>query len=425
MNLFALSWSYIRTKPLNTMLNIVLLSLGIAIITLLLLLTKQIETVLTKNSQGIDLVVGAKGSPMQIILSSVFHIDFPTGNISLEEASNLSRNRLIRNAIPLALGDSYQGYRIVGTSHDYLDLYDAQLSTGTIWQEKMETVLGANVARELNLKVGDEFYGGHGLVDDNLHVHEDQGYQVTGILSADYSVVDNLILTSVESVWAVHDTHAAQEDAIPHEEEPHAHESSSDSAQAITTKGLPQGDADNEITSLILQYRSPMAAVQLPRYVNERTNMQAASPPFETARLFSLVGIGVDMIKGLAFLIIFIAGLSIFIALYNALKERRYDLAVMRSLGASRRKLLVHVILEGVIITTIGSFFGLLLGHGALMILAHYFVQSAQLGTSTYTLISEELYILLGSLFIGLFAALLPAINAYKTNISQVLAQGH
>lgn len=425
MNLFALSWSYIKTKPLNTTLNIILLSLGIAIITLLLLLSKQMENALTKNTQGIDLVVGAKGSPMQIILSSVFHIDFPTGNISLEEARNLSRNRLIRNAIPLALGDSYQGYRIVGTNHDYLDLYNAQISTGTIWQEKMETVLGANVARALNLKVGDQFFSGHGLVDDNLHVHEDQGYQVTGILNANHSVVDNLILTAAESVWAVHDTHAASEDAIQHEEEEHHTHESGDTAQSITTKGLPPGDTDEEITSLILQYRSPMAAVQLPRYVNERTNMQAASPPFETARLFSLVGVGVDLIEGLAFLIIFIAGLSIFIALYNALKERRYDLAVMRSLGASRGKLFVHVILEGVIITMIGSLFGLLLGHGALMLLAHYFVEPGQLGISTYTFIPEELYILLGSLLIGLLAALLPAINAYKTNISQVLAQGY
>lgn len=418
MNLFALSWSYIKTKPLNTTLNIILMSLGIAIITLLLLLSRQVEDMLTKNSRGVDLVVGAKGSPMQIILSSVFHIDFPTGNISLEEAKNLSRNRLIRNVIPLALGDSYQGYRIVGTNHDYLDLYNAKIKEGQIWQKKMEIVLGADVARQLNLKTGDQFYGNHGLVDDELHVHDDQGYQVAGILQPNHSVIDQLILTSVESVWAVHDTHAEQESPKPHEE-------GDDHEQSIVTKGLPEGGVDKEITSLILQYRSPMAAIQLPRYINERTNMQAASPPFETARLFSLVGIGIDMMQGLALLIILIAGLSIFIALYNALKERQYDLAVMRSLGASRSKLFVHVILEGMIITTIGCLVGLLLGHGALFILSHYFVQPGQMGISTYTIVPEELYILMGSLCIGLFAAVLPAVYAYKTDISKVLAQGY
>lgn len=426
MNLFALSWSYIKTKPLNTTLNIILLSLGIAIITLLLLLSRQVEDALTKNSRGIDLVVGAKGSPMQIILSSVFQIDFPTGNISLEEARNLSRNRLIRNAIPLALGDSYQGYRIVGTNHDYLSLYNVETAAGNIWQREMETVLGANVARQLNLKVGDKFYGSHGMVGDQIHVHEDQGYQVTGILKPNNSVVDNLILTSVESVWTVHDTHTEQDDSIHHEEEhEESHGNTHDhSEQAIATKGLPEGDADDEITSLILQYRSPMAAIQLPRYINERTNMQAASPPFETARLFSLVGIGIDMIQGLAYLIIFIAGLSIFIALYSALKERQYDLAVMRSLGASRSKLFTHVILEGIIITTIGCITGLLLGHGTLILLGNYFAQPGQIGISTYTIIPEEWYILLASLAVGIVAALLPALNAYKTNISKVLTQG-
>lgn len=426
MNLFALSWSYIKTKPLNTTLNIILLSLGIAIITLLLLLSRQVEDALTKNSRGIDLVVGAKGSPMQIILSSVFQIDFPTGNISLKEARNLSRNRLIRNAIPLALGDSYQGYRIVGTNHDYLSLYNVETTAGNIWQREMETVLGANVAQQLNLKVGDKFYGSHGMVDDQIHVHEDQDYQVTGILKPNNSVVDNLILTSVESVWTVHDTHTEQDDSIHHEEEhEESHGNTHDhSEQAIATKGLPEGDADDEITSLILQYRSPMAAIQLPRYINEKTHMQAASPPFETARLFSLVGIGIDMIQGLAYLIIFIAGLSIFIALYSALKERQYDLAVMRSLGASRSKLFTHVILEGIIITTIGCITGLLLGHGTLILLGNYFAQPGQIGISTYTIIPEEWYILLASLAVGIVAALLPALNAYKTNISKVLTQG-
>ena len=120
MNLLKLSGSYIKTKPLNTLLNIVLLALGIAIITVLLLASKQVEKSLTQNSRGIDLVVGAKGSPLQIILSSIFHIDYPTGNIPLSEAKQLSRNRLIKNTIPLSLGDSYQGYRIVGTNMNIL-----------------------------------------------------------------------------------------------------------------------------------------------------------------------------------------------------------------------------------------------------------------------------------------------------------------
>ncbi|MFP4293846.1 MAG: ABC transporter permease [Cyclobacteriaceae bacterium] len=446
MNLFRLSWSYIKIKPLNTALNILLLSLGIAIITVLLLLSRQVEESLTENSQGIDLVVGAKGSPMQIILSSVFHIDYPTGNISLEEARNLSRNRLIRNTIPMALGDSYRSVRIVGTNYDYLQLYEAEVAEGRRWQEVMEVNVGATAARNLNLKVGDSFSSSHGLSDDGINVHEEKPFKVVGILSPTRSVVDNLILTAVESVWEVHASHgeeaapAAEEDLAKEEEiapdEAHQHEHEHDGEEhlhaehaqlydSISTSGLPRPkSASDELTTLLVQYRSPMAAVQLPRYVNERSNMQAASPPFETARLFSLVGVGVDVLQGFAYVIIFIAALSIFIALYNALKERRYDLAIMRSLGASKTKLFSHVIIEGIIITFLGCVLGLLLGHTVTALLGEAFVSSDQLALSPFRILPEELYVLLGSLLVGVVAAILPAINAYRTDISGVLAQG-
>lgn len=423
MNLFALSWSYIKTKPLNTGLNIILLSLGIAIITLLLLLSRQVEGALTKNSRGIDLVVGAKGSPMQIILSSVFQIDYPTGNISLKEARQLSRNRLIRNAIPLALGDSYKGYRIVGTNHDYLALHDAEIREGEKWQDQMEAVLGANAARSLDLQTGDTFFGSHGLANDNMHVHGNNTYRVAGILQPQNTAIDNLILTAVESMWAVHETRTESPDTTHAKAGKAPDGRKEDPNQPIATDGLPQGEADAQITSLILQYRSPMAAVQLPRFINDKTNMQAASPAFEIARLFSLIGVGVDMVQGLAYLIIFIAALSIFIALYNALQERQYDLAVMRSLGASKSKLFFHVILEGVTITAIGCLLGLLFGHTAFILLGRFLSQPGQIGISTFTFLPEEIFIVIAAICIGIIAALLPALNAYKTNISQTLAK--
>lgn len=419
MNLFALSWSYIKSKPLNTALNVMLLSLGIAIIAVLLLLSKQMETALTKNSRGIDLVVGAKGSPMQIILSSVFQVDYPTGNIPLSEARKLSRNRLIKNIIPMAMGDSYKGFRIIGTNYDYPDLYDAVLASGRLWKQKMETVVGTNVAKQLQLEVGDTIYSSHGLVDNALHTHDNHGYHITGIFETSNSVLDNLILSSVESVWAVHDHHAGDEDEFREEQEHDAHETQN----IIAAKGLPEGDADDELTTLIIQYRSPMAAVQLPRYINQNTNMQAASPAFEIARLFSLIGVGVSMVQGLAGIIIFIAALSIFIALYNALKERKYDLAIMRSLGASKAKLFTHVIVEGVLITTAGCLLGLLLGQAAILILSESLTQTDQLGITANTFTYEQLYLIAGSIAVGVIASLLPAIQAYQTDISDTLSQ--
>ncbi len=412
MNLISLSWNYIKSKPLNTVLNVLLMSLGIAIILVLILLSSQLEENLAKNKRGIDLVVGAKGSPLQLILANVYHIDFPTGNVKLDEAKAITRNRLVKSAIPLALGDNYRGFRIVGTNHDYVNLYEGNIKSGEIWKYNLDVVLGANVAARLELKVGDEFFGAHGLSVADLE-HDERAYHVIGVLEQNGSVLDNLILTNIESVWAVHDHEEAHEGEAHHEKE---------LGSAFET-GFPEGDEDDEITSMLIQYRSPMGAVQMPRMINANTNMQAASPAFETQRLFSLLGIGVDMLRSFAYIIIIIAGLSIFISMYNALKDRKYDLAIMRSLGASRAKLFVHVMIEGVIITTLGGILGIILGHGLMEALARSYEKSEEVGVSGLVFVNQEFYVLLISLGVGLIASLIPALNAYKTDISKVLAE--
>ena len=163
MNLLTLSWKYLSFRPLSTGLNAILLAFGLAIITVLLLVQHQFEQKMTRDAAGIDLVVGAKGSPLQLILASVYHIDFPTGNIKMEEAQRISRNRLVKQVIPLAMGDNMQGFRIVGTNHDYLSLYEVSFAAGKAWEFPFEVTLGASAAQALGLKLGDSFTGSHGI----------------------------------------------------------------------------------------------------------------------------------------------------------------------------------------------------------------------------------------------------------------------
>lgn len=406
MNMFKLSWKYLVAKPLNTGLNILLLALGLAIITVLILIQDQFEKKMTKDAEGIDLVVGAKGSPLQLILSSVYHIDFPTGNIDMEDAIALSKNRLIKNVIPLGLGDNYQGYRIVGTNHDYLELYNAQVGEGEIWKKPFDVVLGHEVALKLALKVGDNFVGSHGI-GSSSHEHDEHPYTVTGILLPQGNVLDKLVLTSIESVWYTHD-------------EGHDHDKFE---KPVTKSGFPETDEDREVTSLLVQYRNPMAAVQLPRYINSRSALQAASPSFEISRLFELLGVGVKLIQGLAVVIIVIAGLGIFIALYNSLKERKYDLAVMRTLGASRSQLFFHIVLEGVILTVLGAIVGILIGHLFLALLVMQNEQGAISGLSAAVFLQEELWILGYAVLVGIIASLIPAWSAYQTDIAKQLSK--
>ena len=404
MNIATVGFSYLRARPLATLLNVLLLALGVGTIVLLLLATHQLEERMQRDARGIDLAVGAKGSPLQIILSAIYHLDVPTGNIAWKEAQEIAKHRAVKKAIPLALGDSYKGHRIVGTTPDYLAHYGAKMATGRAWQEPLEAVLGAEVAARSGLGIGAEFHGAHGLGDRGGDAHENHPYKVVGVLERSGSVLDRLVLTDYRSVWVVHAEHHDIKD--------------------VTNIEQQLGDDEKEFTALLLQYSSPLAAAILPRYINANTGMQAASPAYETARLFSLIGVGVDVLRAFALVLILGAGLSVFIALYNALNERRYDLAVMRTLGAGPRRLFALLLFEGLLLAVAGAALGLVLGHVMAEVLGHVLKAAQQIEITGFTWVVDELWVVALALGTGVVAALLPAWRAYRTDIAGTLARG-
>jgi len=411
MNLLKLSLSYIKRRKLNTLLNVLILALGIATIVVLLLFKQQFEENLTKNSKGINAVVGAKGSPLQLILSSIYHMDVPTGNIPVKEAQKLIDNRAVKRAIPLSLGDNYRGYRIVGTIPDYLELYEAEFSEGELWDKSLEVVIGSEVAETHSLSLGDKLVSTHGF-DGDGEAHGDHAMKVVGILKQNGSVLDRLVLSDLHTIWDVHGAGGSHEDHV-HEEK-----------EAPRPGGkfrFAEEDAAKQITSLLVEYSSPMAAVMFPRFVNGTTTMQAAAPAVETARLFSLLGVGLDALRAFGFILMLVAALGIFIALYNALKDRRYDLAMMRTLGASPGKLLMHVLLEGLVLTGMGILAGLLIGHIATEWLGGAFSEARQMNLTGWKWLSEEWLVIGVTLIIGIVASLIPALQAYKTDIAKTL----
>lgn len=399
MSITRLSWRNLISNPLNTVLSLLLMTLGVGIISLLLLLNNEVKQQLDRNLKGIDMVVGAKGSPLQLILSSVYHIDNPTGNISFAEVEKLQKNRMIKSAIPLSFGDSYKGYRIVGTTHDYLSLYEAELKEGRVWEQSLEAVVGSTVAALHELQIGDSFHGSHGLVEGG-EVHDHHSYKVVGVLESSASVLDKLILTNSESVWDVHNHGTCS----------HKHEDGSSCQQK-----------DVQITAALFQFKSPVGLIQLPRKVNETTNLQAAVPVFEVNRLMSLMGVGMQSIQLIAIIIMIVSGLSIFISLYNSLKRRRYELALMRVHGASRWQLVQLVLQESLLLSLFGTLFGVLVSRGSLWLFAQFFGQQHSISAIPLHFITEELWLFPIAILIGLLAALLPTIQTYKMDIPKIL----
>lgn len=413
MNIPYLSLKSLVKKPLTTFLSWLLLAFGVTIVVLILLASSQLKSEISKNAQGIDLVIGAKGSPLQLILANIFHVDFPTGNITLKEAAKVSRSRYIGSAIPLSLGDSYSGYRIVGSTPAYPELYQCELDEGGWFGDHMEVVIGAQVASETGLQLGDSFESQHGLSAEG-EAHGGHPFKVVGIMKPGFTVMDKLILTGIHSIWEVHD----------HEEEGHHHHHEEDSLVHIAHLGIsvtPEELEEKEITSVLIGYRSPMGAVMLPRSINSESNLQAASPAFETARLFNLIGVGVQVLNGLGLLIIIISAISVFVALLNSLKERKFDIAIMRSMGATRRQIFVHILIEGLLITFAGAISGLVIAHLALQVIAS---SIGGLAMEPWQLLDQEWLVLGGCLVIGVVASLVPAVMAYRTDISRTLAKG-
>ena len=324
-------------------------------------------------------------------IPSVYQVDAPTGNINYDSAQVWMKHPFVKSAIPLAFGDNYLGYKIVGTTPAYIDKLESTIEKGTVFNQNFEVVVGNTIAQKLNLKVNDKFNGTHGEAREGEQ-HEEFQYKVVGILSKTGKVIDNLVLSNIESVWAMHGDH---------------HE------------------ASKEITSVLLKFRNKMAIMTWPRIIGQNTKMQAASPAIEINRLFALFGIGLKTLEYLAYGIMLISGISIFIALFNRLKERKYEFALLRLNGASRLQILNLVIIESLFLCIVGFSFGTIIGRIALKVLSSSSEEDFKMAFNPAEIIWEKESILfLITLLVGIIAALIPAIKAYRLNISKTLANG-
>jgi putative ABC transport system permease protein len=377
---------------------------------------KQFEEKFSSNIENVDLVLGAQGSPLQLILSSVYQVDTPPGNISYDSAKVWMNHPFVEKAIPLAFGDNYRGYKILGTTTDYLAKYNAKVIDGVLFEKNFEVVVGSEIAKKLNLQVGEEFFGSHGDAEEG-EVHENYAYKVVGIASKTGKVVDNLIICTIPTVWQMHHQH---KENPPHGEEGHVHEP--DEHEHVEAD-LTIDEPNMEITAVLLKIRNQMAKLTWQRVIPQNTKMQAVSPAFEVNRLFGLFGIGITALQYLAYGIMLISGISIFIALYTTLKERESEFALLRVNGARRFQLLKIVMMESLLLCVVGFVFGSILGRVALSMLSNASEADFKMSFDPYTFLwQKEGVLLVVTLLVGCIAALIPAIKAYNLNISKTLA---
>jgi putative ABC transport system permease protein len=400
MKTIALAWRYLWSRPLGAALNVLLLSLGLASITFLLLVSFQLSRAFDKDLAGIDVVVGAKGSPMQLIMSGVFHIDVPPGNVPLKAVKALEKNPMIAAVIPLSLGDNLRGFRIVGTTPPYITHYGATLAQGRLWDAPMQVVVGAIAASKLGIQVGNTFVGSHGLGAGG-HEHAENPYTVVGILQPSGTVIDRLIVTDSASIWHVHEEHANHADGDVEEH--------------------PVTDDGRQVTMALVRYKTPLAAMSFPRLVNSSTEMQAAAPAVEISRLLNMLGIGTDVLRAFAGVLLLTAGLSVFIALWSAVRERRSDLALLRMLGAPPRKIAALLMGEALWLGLMSALLGVAGGQALTMLIGWMLKLDNSLLIGGMVWPIDLLWVPTLACAVSLAAAILPAVGAYRVSVLELL----
>ena len=449
MNILRLSWKNIISKPLPSLLSMLLLAVGLSTAIILKLTEHQLTENINNTGKDVKLVIGAKGSRLQLVLSSVFQIDNPTGNINYGFYTLLKRNRMIKEMIPVSMGDSYKRKRIVGTNHDYIRLFSGKLMDGVLFEKPLEATIGSVVSAELGLKVGDEFVGGHGM-EEVLHSHDEYKYKVVGVLERSGSVLDNLILTPVQTVWImhaghnddseytlegveedIHDEPVAQE-GLEHsllqkvEEHNHKHHDHKhhEHAEVNLEELLANIDPkDREVTAILFPNLSGNAKIGVLNNANNQPNMMAVDPAPEIALLKNKLTPFVSIIIAISWFITIIAMFSVFIGLLNSLRGRKYEIALMRVLGASKAKVLVSILFEGVILSVLGYLLCLVLSHAGMELIGNWMQNEYQYEFTGWIFLNSELTYLLVAIAIGLVSALIPAYKGYNTDISETLSK--
>jgi len=406
MSLWRIAWSYLWNRKLTTALTVVSVALGVGLISAVLTLRDETQRRFEEEGQAFDIVIGAKGNPLQLVLSTVYLLDAPTGNMDMEIYEALKTHEDVVAAFPIGMGDSYAGYRIVGTTRDLMDFSWGErmpyaLSSGRYFEAPFEAVVGANVAQETGLKLGDTFVGTHGFVSSAAaEVHENLPYTVVGILERSGSPNDRGIFCDLQSVWNAHDHGHGEE----HGEEGHHH--------------------GEEITAALIKLASPALRAEFKDGVNRTSNAMAAVPIWEIQKLYEqLLGTAKLVLLAIGYLVVAISALSILIGLYMAILQRKRDLAIMRALGATRGEIFGAVIIEAFWVSLLGIVLGWFLGVSVCAALNSYLVAAIGFHVPPVRLSADLVAAYSAVLLMGLVAGILPAWQAYRTNVARDLAE--
>jgi putative ABC transport system permease protein len=433
MNLFKIVLKNMRQRALATVLTAISVALAVALTVAIVHIKRGMEDRFQQSTIGYEMVVGAKGSPLQLVLNTVFNLDISPGNIPWTLVEKLRTDKRVKDIVPFSVGDNYRGFRIIGTTDAFKDTFGYRLtggrwftfsedalrdafkeavehSQGRIAKEKgeeapkpaehhhaaAEAVIGTMVARDTGLKVGQTFIAAHGLEQSaNAEEHTDNPWTVVGILAPTGTAADRALYINLDSFYHIEGHEVREKDTDPD---------------------------PGQVSALALKMRSPIFALPLYREINDGNEAMAAFPAVEIRKLFAIVGNIDRILLAQAILIGIVAGVAIAVSIYNSMSERRREIAILRALGARRGTIFTIIVLEAVTICAAGGAAGVVGGHVLVAVANAALHRVSGFTVSPLTFETLELAVIGGCVLLGAVAGIGPAARAYRTEIAQHLA---
>jgi putative ABC transport system permease protein len=450
MNLVKIVTKNMRQRALATWLTGASVMLGVALAVAILLIKQGVQQRFEQGTLGYEMVVGAKGSPLQLVLNTVYNLDISPGNISWKLFEQLRDDKRVKLAVPFSVGDNYHGFRIVGTTDAFFKDFEfepgrrPELAAGRIFNfsedalksafqeakerarereakergeevkpatepmhvdRPFEAVVGSTVAQETGLAVGQTFIAAHGVQPSaEAKEHTENPWTVVGILQPTHTAVDRAIYINLDSFYHIegHELRGPTAAEKPEEKD---------------------NDPDpGQVSSIVLKLRSPITAFGLYREINDREDAMAAFPAAEIRKLFDIVGNIDRLLLAQAILILVVAGVAIAVSIYNSMSERRREIAILRALGARRGTIFSIVLLEAVTICLFGAAAGLVGGHLVVALANGALYRASGFVIPAFHIQPLEWYVLGVAVILGAVAGLGPAVGAYRTDVAKNLA---
>ena len=400
----------------NRWLTALLTIFSIALSVMLLLGVEKVRTGARQSFadtiSGTDLIVGARSGSLNLLLYSVFRIGNATNNITWKTYQDIAARPDIAWIVPISLGDSHHGFRVMGTTPDYFTLYHyrhgqpLEFASGAPFSDLFDAVIGADVAAELGYKTGDKIIVAHGLGSVSFLEHDDKPFRVSGILAKTGTPVDRTVHVSLAAIEAIHvDWQSGAR--IP--------------GQSVSVEDVRKMNLEPKaITAAFIGLKSKLAAFRLQRAINEYPEepLSAILPGAALQELWGLVGTAETALSAVSGMVVVTALLGMVTMILTTLNERRREMAILRSVGARPLTILSLLVTEAGVLTFCGVVLGTVLLYGVLFVLQPFIDRTYGLHIAIDLPTRDQITILAGIVAAGFVAGLLPALRAYRLSLA-------